>query len=265
MNHIIRIFAFATACLISTPAIAASNNLFNTMEYRTDSLDALPQWQRTLAKIEREEQGYRDCAINERRCSSRALQAWQSTIKRLQGSRQIDQLIGVNNFVNQWRYRADGQNYGRSDYWASPNEFFRRSGDCEDYAIAKYVTLRQLGFGAEQLRLVVVNDKHRNLAHAVLAAYVNNEIYILDNLSNEVRPQSAVSEYTPYYSVNENARWAHAALPASSKGRSMAKADAAAGSRLTAKMLFSQILGFLDHKQSKNKPSLLISVVACLD
>ena len=161
-------------------------------------------------------------------------------IKQQQGVRQIDQLRTVNSFINQWHYRADERNYGKSDYWASPSEFFKRSGDCEDYAIAKFVTLRQMGFSADQLRLVVVNDVRRNLAHAVLAAYVGHNVYILDNLNNQVRPQSSVSEYAPYYSVNEQARWAHAAAPASSNVASMAKADAPAGGRLTAKSLFSK-------------------------
>ena len=238
MNKIVKIAAFATAFIISTPAIAGPAHLLNTIEYRTNSLDALPEWQRTLSKIEDEWKSYHDCAANERNCGSRAIKAWQAMIKQQRGARQIDQLHRVNRFINQWHYRADAQNYGRSDYWASPTEFFRRSGDCEDYAIAKYVTLRQLGFGADQLRLVVVKDMRRNLAHAVLAAYVDNEIYILDNLNNRVRPQSTVLEYSPYYSVNENARWAHAAAPKSSNVASVAKADAPAGGRLTAKILF---------------------------
>jgi len=127
---------------------------------------------------------------------------------------QIDQLKAANGFINQWRYRTDSYNYKTSDYWASPTEFFSRSGDCEDYAIAKYVTLRQMGFSADQLRLVVVKDLNRNLAHAVLAAYVDGEVYILDNVNGQVRLQADVTEYAPYYSVNEQSRWAHAAMPA---------------------------------------------------
>ena len=119
------------------------------------------------------------------------------------------------------RYRTDSYNYKQSDYWASPAEFFSRSGDCEDYAIAKYVTLRQMGFSAEQLRLVVVKDLNQNLAHAVLAAYVDGDVFILDNVNGKVRSQAVVTEYAPYYSVNEQARWAHAA-PAAAKVASAA-------------------------------------------
>ena len=105
------------------------------------------------------------------------------------GRARLDQLDTVNRFLNGWRYREDAANYGRRDYWASPLEFFLRSGDCEDYAIAKYVTLRQLGFAAEQLRLVVVHDVVRDLAHAVLAVYLDDQVYILDNLTRAVLPQ----------------------------------------------------------------------------
>ncbi|MGI9499631.1 MAG: transglutaminase-like cysteine peptidase, partial [Geminicoccaceae bacterium] len=83
------------------------------------------------------------------------------------------------------------------------------SGDCEDYAIMKYVSLRQLGFEAEQMRLVVVRDVLRDLAHAVLAVHVDQEVFILDNLFQAVLPQHMVNQYLPYYSVNENARFSH--------------------------------------------------------
>ena len=232
MNTLLKVAVFAAAFLIATPAIAGSTKLFNTVEFQSNSLEALPQWQRALAKIERERQGYAKCARNEHACGSRAISAWQGMIRKLRGSHRIEQLDHVNRFINQWQYRPDRRNYGRSDYWASPGEFFSRSGDCEDYAIAKYVTLRQMGFSADQLRLVVVNDTRRDIAHAVLAAYVGGDVYILDNLSNQVRSQSVVSEYAPYYSVNEKARWAHklAAIPGG---------KAPAGG-LSAKTLFSK-------------------------
>ena len=195
------------AAVIATPAAAQTPALFNTVEYRTDNLDKLPKWQAALQKIAKESKTYAAS-------SSKAVKAWQAMIRDNKGARQIEQLHAVNGFINQWRYRTDNYNYKQSDYWASPAEFFARSGDCEDYAIAKYVTLRQMGFAADQLRLVVVKDLNQNLAHAVLAAYVDGDVFILDNVTSEIRSQDAVTEYAPYYSVNEQARWAHAAAPA---------------------------------------------------
>ena len=211
MNKIAKVTLVALAAIGSTlaaPAVAQSPALFNTVEYRTNDLDALPQWKKAMHKIAKEQKTYAAS-------SSKAVKAWQAMIRNQKGARQIDQLKTVNNFINQWRYRTDSYNYKTSDYWASPAEFFSRSGDCEDYAIAKYVTLRQMGFSADQLRLVVVKDVKRGLAHAVLAAYVDGDVFILDNVTSEVRSQAAVTEYAPYYSVNEQARWAHAAAPAS--------------------------------------------------
>lgn len=206
---ILAISAFGAATMVAAPAAAGSSALFNTVEYRTNDLNELPKWQATLQKIAKEKKTYATS-------SSKAVKAWQAMIRGNKGTRQIDQLHAANGFINQWRYRTDSYNYKQSDYWASPAEFFSRSGDCEDYAIAKYVTLRQMGFSAEQLRLVVVKDTNQNLAHAVLAAYVDGDVFILDNITSEIRSQAAVTEYVPYYSVNEQARWAHAAAPAAS-------------------------------------------------
>jgi predicted transglutaminase-like cysteine proteinase len=202
------LFAFAAlGCTMASPAAADAPALFNTIEYRTNDLDALPKWKATLKRIAQEQSYYAESR-------SKPVRAWQAMIRGQRGKSQVAQLKSVNSFINQWRYRSDSYNYQTSDYWASPAEFFSRSGDCEDYAIAKYVTLRQMGFQAEQLRLVVVKDLVRDLAHAVLAAYVDGNVFILDNVNGKVRPQAAVTEYAPYYSVNEEARWAHAAVPA---------------------------------------------------
>ena len=114
-------------------------------------------------------------------------------------------------FVNQSVYVTDAANYGLRDYWATALEFLVRSGDCEDYAIAKYQSLRLLGWPPEALRLVVVQDVLRDLPHAVLAAYLGDAIYILDNLSDTVLEQAQVENYVPYYSVNEITRWAYLA------------------------------------------------------
>ncbi len=81
MNAILKIAALATIFAAAAPAVATSANLFNTVEYRTNSLDALPQWQRALSKIEQEQKAYRDCAKNMNKCGSRAVQAWQAMIK----------------------------------------------------------------------------------------------------------------------------------------------------------------------------------------
>ena len=107
------------------------------------------------------------------------------------------------------RYREDIENWGREDYWAIPAEFIARSGDCEDYAIAKYFTLKELGIPPKSMRIVVLRDTIRNLAHAVLAVYMDGEAYILDNVTDIVLPHTRIRNYRPQFSVNEFGRWTH--------------------------------------------------------
>lgn len=194
---------------LNSPAGAITPGLFNSVEFKTESLAALPQWQRVLERIDAEREIYRSCMRESETCPTRSVMVWQGMIRRQIGRARLHQVRAVNRFLNDWRYRADSHNWGQRDYWATPLEFLRFSGDCEDYAIAKYVTLRQLGFAAEQLRMVVVQDVSRNIAHAVLAVYLDDEVYILDNLSRTVLRQHQVEHYVPYYSINETTRWAH--------------------------------------------------------
>ncbi len=121
----------------------------------------------------------------------------------------MPQVNSVNSFFNRWPYKLDQDLYGVSEYWASPLEFLRRSGDCEDYSIAKFFALRQLGIGNDQLRVVILFDRIRNIGHAVLAVYEGSEILILDSLSDAVLPHWRYKHYQPQYSMNETTRWAH--------------------------------------------------------
>lgn len=209
--HIARRALVALTLLLGlqSAAAAAAPGLFQSIEFKAESLSALPQWQRVLRRIEAEREIYLACMQNPEACPTRGVNAWQSMIRKQIGRERIHQVHAVNRFLNEWRYRPDTRNWGQRDYWATPLEFLRFSGDCEDYAIAKYVTLRQLGFAAEQLRMVVVQDVSRNIAHAVLAVYLDDEVYILDNLSRTVLRQHQVEHYVPYYSINETTRWAH--------------------------------------------------------
>jgi len=88
----------------------------------------------------------------------------------------------------------------------------RRSGDCEDYSIAKYFALRQLGFRKEELRVIILFDQIRNIGHAVLAVYEPNDILVLDSLSNIIFSHRKYKHYKPQYSMNETTRWAHVTI-----------------------------------------------------
>ena len=182
--------------------------LFGTIEFRS-SLKALPQWVRVLSVIEQQMGDYTNCIGD---ACSPAAKSWQQMIRLARSKSPMETLKTVNAFFNKWPYRLDIEIYGVSDYWASPNEFLKMSGDCEDFSIAKYFALKQLGFNTETMRIVVVRDKIRNIGHAVLAVYMDDTAFILDNLSNLILPHSRYQHYVPQYSVNGANRWAHIRL-----------------------------------------------------
>jgi predicted transglutaminase-like cysteine proteinase len=126
----------------------------------------------------------------------------------------VPRLHAVNEFFNaRIRFATDHEVWGRADHWASPLEVLERGvGDCEDYAIAKYFTLRALGVPASSLRLVYVRARlvdGRSQPHMVLAWYAapESEPLLLDNLVAAVEPASQRADLTPVFSFNDLGLW----------------------------------------------------------
>lgn len=193
---------------------AARPRLFGTVEFRRP-LEKQKNW---LAVLKRNA----DSPIFEDERKLRRSTTWKQLREKAQSSTLLHMLAEVNRFWNAWPYRADREVWGKEDFWAAPAEFLSRSGDCEDYCIAKYFTLRELGIPAEEMRIVIVRETIRGLAHAVLAVYDGQDVHILDNLSDQVRPMRRVRNYQPHFSVNEKGRWMHVkATPVKKNGKPM--------------------------------------------
>jgi predicted transglutaminase-like cysteine proteinase len=187
--------------------------LFGSIEFRAGRLDALAQWRNVRARIARERSSYGACEAGKKDCPAR-IDRWRAELSRLEGKDRLTQLRRVNRYVNRAiAYRTDAARFARKDYWASPGQVLGRSGDCEDYAIAKFVSLIDLGFSNSQLRIVVVRDTIRRIDHAVVAATLGGRTYVLDNLFDEPVPHQYVLQYNPVYSVNLDTRWAHVVTP----------------------------------------------------
>jgi predicted transglutaminase-like cysteine proteinase len=117
----------------------------------------------------------------------------------------------VNNFMNQTRFVDDIVHWGKEDYWATPVEFLSTNGgDCEDFSIAKYFTLRALGVPDEKLRITYVKELViYNQAHMVLAYYPSPdaEPLVLDNINKAILPASSRTDLLPVYSFNGSGLW----------------------------------------------------------
>jgi len=120
------------------------------------------------------------------------------------------QLRLVNSFFNRISFVSDIQHWGEEDYWATPVELLTTNGgDCEDFSIAKYLTLKSMGVPDDQLRVVYVKALELNQAHMVLAWYPapDADPLILDNLINDIKPASERSDLEPVYSFNGEGLW----------------------------------------------------------
>lgn len=116
----------------------------------------------------------------------------------------------VNEIYNKVPYVSDVQHWGVPDYWATPVEMVASAGaDCEDYAIAKYMSLKELGVPIQRLRITYVRALHIGETHMVLAYYPSTDAdpWILDNLIDEVKPASARTDLAPVYSFNDDDLW----------------------------------------------------------
>lgn len=184
--------------------LITDSKLFGYREERKEGFKIFPQWVSVMHRHENDRAMPENCPIN--LCK---VPEWQQLLASLRGRSQHEQITGINTFANQFRYVLDQDNYGRSDYWAIPREFLTLGGDCEDYAIIKYFSLRQLGYPPETMRIVVVQDANLRIPHAVLALYTRENILILDNQIREVIPHNSIAHYIPVFSLNERNWWMH--------------------------------------------------------
>ncbi|MDT8403611.1 transglutaminase-like cysteine peptidase [Sulfuriflexus sp.] len=166
-----------------------------------------PQWLSVLERYVRKESIEGNC--DSKRFNRCHLNEWLVYLQSLKGMDTVDQLKRINLYANKKDYILDIDNYGLEDYWAIPEEFLRRGGDCEDYAITKLLSLRWLGHQQLQSRIVVLQDTNLGIPHAVLAVYLDDDIVILDNQVNEILSHKNILHYVPIYSLDEKQWWIH--------------------------------------------------------
>ncbi len=184
-----------------------SPRLFGYSERAKEGFQLFPMWTRVQQQRPKDFLTEQDCEHSRRLACH--LTEWQHFLATLKTQEPRAQIAAVNAYANEKKYILDMDNYGVADYWATPKEFLANNGDCEDFSILKYYSLRNLGFTPDVLRIVVVQDTNLKIPHAILAVYFGSDVLILDNQVAQVVSHRLAAHYVPVYSINEKQWWMH--------------------------------------------------------
>ncbi|MBB4286040.1 transglutaminase-like cysteine peptidase [Roseospira goensis] len=210
-RHVLALLALLCLFLLAGPmAPDARAGLFGSREVeRTGALATFRKWDGVLDRYGTEQtvvpppcrgRGYDACPYPD----------WVGFIERTSRLDKLSQLQEVARYFDRLRYIEDMPNWGQNDYWATPGQFISRNGDCEDFAISKYATLRHLGWSLSDLRIVYVQDLNLQIGHMVLAATLDGTTYILDNQArNQLVRHDRIRHYRPVYSLSGDRWWRH--------------------------------------------------------
>lgn len=166
------------------------------------------KWRKVAEDIRAQEPALMRCLSEESQCSPGAAR-FAAIVREAREHEGRVRLNFVNQRVNNAiRYTSDMTQWGTADDWSAPlaggkGSFETGLGDCEDYAIAKYVALRAAGVPARQLRVLLVHDNVARLDHAVLAANDNGHWFILDNRWTAAVEDSDVRRFTSLFALDD--------------------------------------------------------------
>lgn len=138
------------------------------------------------------------------------LLAWQQFIRDDDSTSDFQKIEKVNNFFNKLDFVSDILHWQKTDYWATPVEFLASDGgDCEDFALAKYFTLKLLGVAEEKMNMTYVKAWKINQAHMVVTYYPAPDAIplVLDNLVPAILPATERTDLLPVYSFNGSGLW----------------------------------------------------------
>lgn len=188
---------------------AAQPSFFSTTEQMSTDLKPFKKWNEAIKRFSKEyaQSKAGKCGASEmNKCN---FEKWMAFLDGLKEKDQVSQIREINDYMNRAPYVTDPVNWGIKDFWATPGEFMAKFGDCEDYAIAKYMSLRYLGYSEEVLRVVAVKDLNLKIGHAILVVYYKDKPYVLDNQIKQVVPAAKIKHYLPVFSINTQAWWKH--------------------------------------------------------
>lgn len=205
----------AVAALSPDPAHAATGPVergepFGLLTFRTPHGPLWTKWRKVEAEIGAAAPAMAHCRGNIRHCSASAAR-FVAIVKQAAAREGKDRLALANRRINaSIRYQTDEAQWHKPDVWSAPldvngkGSFDTGLGDCEDYAIAKYVALRAAGVAAEDLQLLMVRDTSARTDHAVLAARDGGKWLLLDNRWSRLIDDEDAAFFVPLFALNDD-------------------------------------------------------------
>lgn len=205
-------FVWIALPLLAAPsaAVALPKSYFSDLgAKRSSNITPFTKWTGMVSRYDRAK-NVSDEECGKTRFHPCSVKTWRSLLASTRSKSLRQQLEIINNWSNEHPYIEDTMNWGMEDYWETPLEFMAISGDCEDYAISKYYSLRALGVPSDKMRIMIVQDLNLGgIIHAILGVYDGSELYILDNQIKQVTPALRIFHYRPVYGINEDAWWSY--------------------------------------------------------
>ena len=178
---------------------------FGLFAFRAPEGQLWHKWRGIAATLQLESRALEACRIGAETCARPAAR-FLAIVKEAAGRSGRARLEYVNGAFNAAiQYTADYAQHGIADRWSAPLEALASGrGDCEDYAIAKYVALREAGVSANHLRIVLLRDTASREDHAVLTARDGGRWYVLDNRGARFAVDQDLPHYMPLFGLNHD-------------------------------------------------------------
>ena len=189
----------------SAGLVRKSAEPFGVFAFRLAGGGLWEKWLRVQRKLDDEQVQLALCDRDPERCVSQAALQFLAIVDSAKGREGRARLGEVNRAINLAIHpMSDLAQYGEIDVWSSPLVTFATgSGDCEDYAIAKFVALRQAGISPDDLRIVIMRDTIRGEDHAVVAARLDGRWLSLDNRHMAMVEDAYVRNYRPLFAIDQ--------------------------------------------------------------
>jgi predicted transglutaminase-like cysteine proteinase len=196
-----------TLDLLGSPEIAGSSaEPFGFLTSALSRGGLLEKWLNVERRLDDERVQLTLCEWDRERCVSPAALRFLAIVDNAKARDGRARLGEINRAINlAIRPVSDLAQWGEIDVWSSPLVTFASgAGDCEDYAIAKYVALRQAGLSPEDLRIVILRDTISGEAHAVAAARLDGRWLMLDNRRMAMIEDANVRNYRPLFVIGQS-------------------------------------------------------------